>query len=149
MQSFSDSAKGVLDALFNSDDDEDTIADSSRISLFKPKSTPMAPVQEEEEDEEYSRWRRDVPSYDRSHVVQAWRHRLAYTDRDVQALVESERDFQAMKKALRERKCVTNVYLQQNLHNYVYNIKLKRINEYQRNIARRSSPLVQVSNAAA
>ena len=57
-------------------------------------------------------------------VVQAWKKKFAYQDKDIEALLDQQ-SFQDLKKSLRKRGFVTNNYLQQNLHHYVYHLKSK------------------------
>jgi len=53
-------------------------------------------------------------------------HDLHYSVEDVVNIVADDRSFRALQKKLRQRGCVTNTFLQQNLHFYVRNLKDRR-----------------------
>ena len=49
--------------------------------------------------------------------------KLQFTESDMQSLVEDRRAFQTLQMSLKQRKCTTNMYLQQTVHHYVKHVK--------------------------
>lgn len=68
---------------------------------------------------------RDPPPHDR---FAAELSHLIYTDRDLLSITNEDEAFRTLKESLRQRGCVTNGYLRQNLHFFVKHVKDVRAN---------------------
>ena len=51
---------------------------------------------------------------------------LSYTHQDIESIVLEDEAFQVLKKSLRQKGCVTNAYLKENVHLYVQHVKQVR-----------------------
>ncbi|CAB9526030.1 expressed unknown protein [Seminavis robusta] len=51
---------------------------------------------------------------------------LSYTDRDIQSIIMEDEAFRNLKASLRQRGCITNNYLKENVHFYVRHVKQVR-----------------------
>ena len=157
MDSITESAMSVITTVLNVHaPDPNTYKKFTRSSVPRTRksqharwSEVMDAVEEEDENRRRSLPTGGTSSYDRSHVISVWRQRLAYTEEDLQKLANTEEDFKEMKEMLRAQKCVTNGYLKQNIHNYVYHMRLRRLQEYQNRAPPTPGPKVQLHNAAA
>ena len=62
----------------------------------------------------------------RTDLIQSWQKRLSIGEKDLEAIVDQESSFRDLQRQLRKKGAVTNTYLQQSVHNYVYHMKHKK-----------------------
>lgn len=108
LRSVSDTAKSVYESIMPFEEEE------LKVPLASDDAYPVT----------VEGWKRERRAR-RKHRARLFK-KLTFSEEDLEAIVDEEESFQDMKRALRNKGCTTNLFLQQSLHHYVYHLKRRQ-----------------------